>query len=99
MIDVVGVSELKTVRFVARLIFVVDFLEGHFFGTEKIGQLGQVHAIAQILLALGRWWQFFSNAWLDPPFLLENHYYRKEARFKIELYIYFLASSKWQRYS
>lgn len=46
VIDVVGVSELKTVRFVARLIFVVDFLEGHFLGTEKIRQLGQVHAIA-----------------------------------------------------
>jgi len=52
VVDVVGVAEVEAVQLVLGLVLVVDALEGHLLGAEEVGQLGQVHAVAQVLLAL-----------------------------------------------
>ncbi len=66
VVDVVGVAEVEAVQLVLGLVLVVDALEGHLLGAEEVGQLGQVHAVAQVLLALAGAGQLLADARLDP---------------------------------
>ena len=66
LIDVVRVAEEKADRVVARLVEIVDALEGHLLRTEPVGELCQVDAIAQILLALSGRRQLLAYTRLDP---------------------------------
>lgn len=66
VIYVVRVAKVQAVRLIFGLITIVDLLEWHLLGTEKVGQLGQIDAVSQVFLALSSRRQLFSYARFDP---------------------------------